>query len=298
MAQNRGEPERLSPVQSSSMFLFWFKSQSQMWDRSSPVAPWNPWIHPSFDGVKEFSVGFLAPRYPYAMHAFQVADPTYTYKRAMYQVQGMHDSFKDRKKDHRIFSPPITELAKLVAGGNLTTPVDLVALSKDLNSNRFPVPTKVGKWATRMVHGLVGMPFDQVPQYLIELYEISSTPVGIPGQPAFKLDLAFIDMNDLNPLALPPPAKVVDLPTSCWYHTVLPVDQKPVEEIIEFLPTMALHSYVSMQGNEKMIYRRTDFAKLKRMKEEQAQDELARLKRMEEEQAQDELAGSLWGPSP
>ena len=61
---------------------------------------------------------------------------------------------------------------------------------------------------------------------------------------------------------------------------------------------MALHSYVSMQGNEKMIYRRTDFAKLKRMKEEQAQDELARLKRMEEEQAQDELAGSLWGPSP
>ena len=280
------------------MFLYWFKAQSQLWDRSSPVTPWNPWIHPSFDGFKEFRVGLLAPRYPYSRHPDDHTDSKALNLAALYEVQGMNDSFRDRKRDHRIFGPPITQLARMVNGGNLTTPVDLVALRKDLNSNRFPVQTKVGRWATRMVHGLVGQPFDQVPEYLNELYEYTPMPKEIPGQPALDLHLACVDMLDLNPFTLTPPAKVVDLTTSIWYQTVLPVDQAPVEQIKEFLPAATLHSYVSMGGNEKKIIRRTDFAKLKRMKEEQAQDELARLKRMEEEQAQDELAGSLWGPSP
>ena len=270
-----------------AMFLYYY--QILLCDSNLPSSPWNPWVHPSFDGTKEFACGMLAPRYPYTAYTFDVQDPEKANQKARYEVEGMNDSFMDRQKHHRIFGPGPVALARMAGRGILRRPINFVALNTDLNGNRFPVPTKMGRWISRMFDSLLlEMPFYCIPVYLRDVDHYASyrnpAPTLISSQHVFQLHLACADMNDLNPMTLVPPAKVVDLKTAGWYKPVLPVSEHPVEQILQCSPGGTMDMYVSLGQKRKRILRQVKFFETRVVEDW--------------EEAQDELAFSLWVPIP
>lgn len=205
----------------------------------SLLSVWSAWNWPIIDWSREFSLGFLVPRFQHLQSnhggvAWCVEDVNYFMRCHMitqFDLDVMNLRLPDQISRHTqlVRSSNITrgkflrqnQVLEQALPQSLPAPVSPVPpnLTRDLQLSLVPVQTKLGRWLTQAVNS---WRHRDRPQYLRCV--VPRFP-EIPSQAVFLFYVNSADMLFHNPLVLTPPVMTRDTKTWNVYDDFTPLDQ-------------------------------------------------------------------------